>query len=75
MECIYIVTDLSADQLSSLKVNCVTVGCLRLPDSVLRCKAAVTRAPYVAQETQQSPNPMAEPWKRSGKPKAAVFGN
>lgn len=72
--CVYIVTNLEESQLHALQVNCVTVGCVRLPDSVFQCQAVSTiRAPYVSRA--KSSNPMAEPWKRSGKPKAAVFGN
>ena len=71
---VYIVTDLEDSQLRELRVNCLTVGCVRLPDSVFKCQVvSTTRAPYVSRV--KSSNPMAEPWKRSGKPKAAAFGN
>ena len=72
---VYIVTNLDDSQLRGLKVNCVTVGCVRLPESVLKSQAVSTvRAPYVSRAMQSS-NPLADPWKRSAKPKLAAFGN
>ena len=66
---VYIVTDLEDVQLRELQVNCVTVGCVRLPDSVFKCQVVgAIRPPYLSRV--MSSNPMAEPWKRSGKPKA-----
>lgn len=67
---IYVVTDVAKEELGA--INCLSLGCVRLPDAVLFSQAAATTAaaPYVSSRQAGHENPLREPWMKSSKPRS-----